>query len=460
MKHTFAKLMAMLMVLVLTLTGCNLIDVDQAALIEEQKAELMKGMSAVMAEYDGGTITAFDVMASFYSQYSQMAQMYSAFGMNMDQSAVDSLVEDAVRFELETRLLAAEYDKRGLTMERTEEEIMAEAEEAYQQSFDYYLDMVDGATDEEKAANAELALFSEGFTRDVLKNYYLSSYKAEATMAAIEAEVEDISEEDLKAAYDEKVAMDEEVYTQSPTLIEDNATDPSMVVCWQPEGYRTVKHVLVIPEDEVLQAVTDARNALETAETELEALMSELDTVNDDEPSGDLEVRTVGEIEADIEAKNTEIPALKAAVADAEAACLESVKAKTDEVYAALEAGEDFDAVMAEYGEDPGMKNEPAMSTGYYVSADSTTWDSNFTAGAMALSAVGDYSSVPVVTSSGVHIVYYNSDVPAGPVPFENVRDRLYEDALSDAKTEHFETTVDGLTEAVNPVYHFDAYQF
>ena len=35
------------------------------------------------------------------------------------------------------------------------------------------------------------------------------------------------------------------------------------------------------------------------------------------------------------------------------------------EVIAKLEAGEDFESLIAEYGEDPGMQNEPTMSRGY-----------------------------------------------------------------------------------------------
>ena len=40
MRHSFAKLMALLMALLLVLSGCNLIDVDQVAVIEEQRAEV------------------------------------------------------------------------------------------------------------------------------------------------------------------------------------------------------------------------------------------------------------------------------------------------------------------------------------------------------------------------------------------------------------------------------------
>jgi len=255
---------------------------------------------------------------------------------------------------------------------------------------------------------------------------------------------------------------DEAKYTESPVLVESNATAEGNVVTWYPEGYRTVKHVLVIPEESVLKAVTDARTALKTAQNELSNLEGELTAVNDAdaaEAEGE-EARTAEEIQKDIDAKAAEIPVLEKAVADAEAACLASVKEKTDAVYADLAAGKSIDEVMAAYGEDPGMQRERAMTTGYFISAASTRWDSNFAAEAMALEKVGDYSAEPVISSSGVHIVYYFSDVTPGAVALEDIKDEMYELTMSEKKTAHFSTELENWIEAMNPVLHLDVWQF
>lgn len=460
MKRSFVKLMALMMMLALTLTGCNLIAVNPAAKIEEEKKVYAEDFATVLAEYEGGKVTKFDILAPFYSQYSQMYQMYAMFGMEMDAAAMNALVEDAVTYEVQNRLLAAEFDRRGLTMEQTEEELLAEADAAYQSSFDYYYETAEGKNDAERKANTELALYMEGFTPEALRNYYLNATKALTTQTAIMNEVTEVTEEEVQAAYEARVAEDEEYYTESPTMLVGDATNDSLVVCWRPEGYRTVKHVLKIPEDTVMQAVTDARNGLDTAEADLEAYQTELDNLNDDEPAEGEEVRTAEEIQADIDAANAKIPELKAAVEEAEAACLASVSEWSDAVYAKLEAGEDIDAVMAEYGEDPGMQREPAMSTGYYVREDTTTWDPNFVEGSMVLGAVGEYSAQPVITSSGVHIIYYYSDVPAGAVPYEEVRDALEVQAIEDKANAHFDEVMAELTEKANPVYHFEGWQF
>ena len=504
MRRTFAKLAALMLALTLVLSGCNLVDVDQLALIAQQREEVAETLSTVLVEYDGGTLTAQDVMPVFYSNYSYMSQIYSSMGYEVDTETVNSILEDAVQTELENRVIAAQFEERGLSLSVTEEEIAEEADSAYQTNYEYALEYASGDTDEERAANAELVLFSEGYTPEYMYNMMLSSYQADALRADVEAEVTEVTDEELQAAYDEKVAADEETYTESPTDIESDATDASSVICWRPEGYRAVKHVLVIPEDDVLQAVTDARDAVDTAEEELAALEEELAALTDDDAAGDETTdaageettsaageettgttggaandaassdasdgttdaeatdapRTAEEIQADIDAKVAEIEQLEQAQAEAEAACLASVSGVTDEIYAQLEAGESFDDVMAAYGEDPGMQSEPSMTTGYYVSAESTTWDANFTAGAMALENVGDYSATPVISTSGVHIIYYYEDVPAGAVPLDEVRDALYDQTLETMREEHYTEQLAAWVEALNPVYHLDDWSF
>lgn len=451
MRHTFAKLAAMLMALAVMLTGCNLVDVNQLAVTEQQFAELKEEMSAVLAEYDGGTVTVFDAMAPFYSNYNYMYQMYSMFGMELSDEDIVDMQEDAVESEVIDRAIAMEFEERGLTLDVTAEEIEAEVEENYASGYDYYYDYVEGDTEEEKTAAIEMALYTEGYTRDRLRDMITVQYQTEMLQDAVNAEITEVSEEELKAAYDEHLAADEETYTADHTSFESDAMSEDAAVCWIPEGYRSVKHVLVIPEEDVLQAVTDARAALESAQSELEGYETELEGVDTEDES-----RTQEEIQADIDALAGQMPELEAAVVLAEQTCLDSVQEKTDAIYAELAAGKSFDEVMAAYGEDPGMQSEPNMTNGYYVCADSYTWDDHFTAGSMALAQVGDYSEEPVITSSGVHIIFYNSDVTSGPVAFEDVRDALETEVLESLRTERYQSVLSDRVASMNVVYHMD----
>lgn len=459
MRRTFAKLMAMLLMLTLVLTGCNLIEVDQVAVIEEELAAVEKDFSAVMAEYDGGTVTKFDVVGLFCQSYNYFAELYASFGMELTEEDVNSMVEEALTTEITDRAVAIECANRGLTPGRTEEEMRAEAAQTYQETFDSYLGYVEGDTDEVRAANARYQLYLEGLTEERLYEMLLAQERYDALRAAVEAEIAEVSEEELQAAYEAKLEEDEATYTESPAQFENDVDAEDAAVCWVPEGYRTVKHVLIIPDDAaVLQAVTDARMAADLAEEELEALMTELDNVNDDEPAEGEVVRAAEEIQADIDAKSAEVAELKAAVEAAETACIASVQADVDQIYEKLAEGRSFDAVMEVFGEDPGMQSEPNKSIGYYVCAESNRWDPDFTAGAMALANIGDYSSEPVISTSGVHVIYYNADVVSGPVALEEVKDALYDRTLESLRAEHFEAGLLSWVEAINPVYHMEAW--
>ena len=75
--------------------------------------------------------------------------------------------------------------------------------------------------------------------------------------------------------------------------------------------------------------------------------------------------------------------------------------------------GANFADLIAEYGTDPGMQTEERRAKGYEIHANSSSYEANFHKAAMALEKVGDISE-PVLGQSGVHIIQYLKDVPAG----------------------------------------------
>ena len=266
----------------------------------------------------------------------------------------------------------------------------------------------------------------------------------------------EVSDEELQAAYEAQIAEDEESYTDGSSF-ESAMSGDSAVVCWMPEGYRTVKHILLIPEDELMTAYSDAVSALSAAQSVLDGYQAELDALNDDDAVEG--ARTAEEIQADIATAEASVADAQSAVETAAQACLDSVKDKTDAIYARLEAGEDFEALIAEYGEDPGMQNEPTSSRGYYVSAASVRWETNFRDAAMALANVGDYTLEPVISGSGVHIIRYESDVTAGPVALDEVRDALYEQTLTELQEANVTDTIDAWVAERNVSIDVEAFE-
>lgn len=470
MRNRFVKLASIVTMLALTLTGCSLIAVDPVMQADEDMAALKEEYSVPVATYDGGEITKFDVTADYYNQYAYMYYIYSMYGYTMDESEAENILQNVVEAHMNTRASLLKAEELGITL--TDEEI-AECETAgqasYQEAYDSAYASAEGDTEEIKEKNTAYALYEQGQTLETFIQQEEWTRVVEKVETAVKAEIPEISEEDLETAYVAQVAEDQSTYENDLSTFETDMNDPDKLITWMPEGYRTVKHILVKVDDSVLTPVTDAYDALTSAQTNLDSLNAEMAaatapeaTVAPDATEETAEeteaapARAVAEIQADIDAQAAEIATLEADLATKQAACIATVQDKLDEIYAKLDAGESFDDVMAAYGEDPGMQEDPAMTRGYLVSAASTTWDTHFRDAAMALETVGTYAAEPVISSSGVHIVYYNSDVTPGQVPLADIHDAYYDIALSDAQDAHMQEQLATWVKALNPVYQLD----
>ena len=464
MKHALVKLTGLLLVLMLVLSGCNLIAVDHVKEIAEEFEALKTKYSAVVAEYDGGKVEVADVMTNYIQQMYYL-NMYQQMGMSVSQSDVNQALQSTAEYGVMTAAIEKEFDARGLTL--TDEEIAAakaEAEEHWQDAYDSYYADAEGKTDEEKAAQTEYNLYADGYTKEGLEKNELMIAKYDKLNELVRGEIAELTEEELVQAFNDKVSADEDLYGSSASSFESAMSSATTTVYWVPEGYRTVKHILVKPADEVLSAVTDARKAYNDALDAVEDLESQIEALNDDDAEAaettetEEAAPTAEELEAQLTEARANAETLKADVEAAEAACLASEQEKIDAIYARIAAGEDFAALIEEYGEDPGMQNEPTKTRGYYVCENSTRWDANFKAAAMALANVGDVTETPAIGTSGIHIIRYESDVVPGAIDMETVRDALYEEALESARTTHFNDALKSWVEALNPVYHLDAF--
>lgn len=94
-----------------------------------------------------------------------------------------------------------------------------------------------------------------------------------------------------------------------------------------------------------------------------------------------------------------------------------------------IDAGEDFEALLAEYGTDPGMQSD-ANAAGYLV-GEGASFVEPFLNAALALAKDGDVSA-PVESDYGWHIIKRVSTEPAHEIPYEDVKAAfdLYEQSL------------------------------
>ena len=144
------------------------------------------------------------------------------------------------------------------------------------------------------------------------------------------------------------------------------------------------------------------------------------------------------------EDKTTEITALRNEGKEEEADAIRNeelakIDAKKDEVVAKLNAGEDYDALMKEYTDDPGMQEGASQAeTGYRMHEKATGYDTIFLNALFELKEVGDISE-PIVSDNGYYIIKYQSETAERETPLEEVHDAVKEDLVSDKASELYE---------------------
>jgi len=462
-------LIAMLLLAAVMLSGCNLIGYD---------AEL--DGAQVVAKVNDTEITKAEWLAyrDYIMEYEQQYMMqYYGFSMPIDDAMIDSYSEMALEQLVESAVIEDKLTELGLSP--LGEEDAADVEAYADSMMDLYKMMIryqnhpeietveeeaerlaaaeteEGAEPAEPVATVTDAELDEMLSKDLEASGYTYEYFKQSETASIKEErIKEyaygdlaVTDEEVQASFDEQAAAQKESFDATPTLYmtyQNSGYDTYYV----PAGYRGVKHVLVkidgAKETEIktlTSTVTTAENAITSANEQLDEFKAADTSAYDEEA---------------MTAYNEEIAALEAQVAE-EQAKKDEAQAKLDalteeafaeilptaeEVLAKAQAGEDFDALIETYGEDPGMTSEPNKTTGYYVCEGLNAYEQAFQDGAMALANVGDISDL-VKTSYGYHILQYTCDIPAGNVELtEEVKTSIHDELLTTAQNAAYEAAV------------------
>ncbi len=446
----------------------------------------------VIVEYDGGVVFLDDILEQYAGVDSQFSSYY---GASLADYGYDTVYKQMIaEMLLQNAVLEAKAAELGL--DQLDDETMAGLTEEAATNFESYVTSVwdyfasDDLTDEEIREDCVAYLESMGYTEDALLETLIDNYVSEQLYNYITADVT-VTEEDIQAAFDELVAEQEASFADDSTY--NTSRNNGDTIVWNPEGYRMVHHVLIRFTDDQATRYSELQDTLDTLNEELEALQTaaeETAAATDEttteatgetaeataEAADEAAAETTGETaEATAEATDeaaettsetaeaTEAPArteeeINAEIADVEAeltALYEELLPTAQEVIDAFNSGTSFSDLIDQYNEDPGMENEPTATNGYAVSANSTAWDPAFTEGAMSIESIGEISE-PVYGQNGIHIIYYDSDIPAGAVDLESVRAEIEESALNTKLNDTYDNTLAEWVEAVNPVYHYD----
>ncbi len=268
------------------------------------------------------------------------------------------------------------------------------------------------------------ALDEEGYSMDALYREYEVSERQRRAIALYVPSIM-ITEDDVNDFYENQfVGPDRERYRDNIPRYEREILATNNESFYTPEGYRYIRQILLEYPDEVLKALEpyedDAERAAKAASEALVKLTEVVSTTDDwsnlDEPRAayDAAMAVVEEKKQAYIDKRNEV-------------AMPLLQETIDEIKERLAVGIDFKSLISKYSADTSEQNE--IGTGYPLHPDSEGWPEDFISAGMALEKPGDVSE-PVLTEKGIHILYYDSDVPAGDhVLTDNERELLEQSA-------------------------------
>lgn len=378
---------------VMMLAGCSLVTVNEEKI--------------VVATVGDETITKADFNEGFNALLSQ-------YGYTQDSEAIadqlKTLKENYIAQMVEDKVLEKKIKELGLDQVTDEEKAAAEQEiqDWYDEQYAALVEnfKTDDTVEDPEAKAAETIenyLSQYGLTLDQMKENSVASISSDKLYDYVTKDVT-VTEEEAKIEFANKVAAAKEKYDADLSAyvsdFENGAT-----IYYTPKGCYYIKHILISLTDEQKQDIKNLR-------------------ADDDET-----------VAATADEKREEY--------------LLTIREKAESVLKLVDEGGDFEALMEEYGEDPGMKNE-AYKNGYLTYAGDTGFVTEFADACAALTEDGMTSGL-VASDFGYHIIRRVSTVPSGEATFEEVKDSLMESMLTDKKSTTYDQQVEAWVKEVNP---------
>jgi len=432
-------LLVMVMALVLAFTSsCGLIVKDEA--VDAQ---------TVIVEVAGTTITKAEVKQAAENVLDYQEYMYSYYGMSYDRTDADHIAsaqESAINALIEQAVIKQKIQEYGEDQFTDEE--LATITETVDSTYDSYYSAVkeyyfadSELTGDELTAAVETKMQAMGYGD-------MESMLADEKLSAATDKLKEDVVKDLTVTDDEAMS---EYATQESTAMSTYSSDLTQyasdvssgaIIYYIPDGYRYVKNLLIKIGDDDKTAISNMNSQISDDQDSLDAITSAVAELPED-PAEDTEdeQRSRAELTEQSDTLTAEIADLTAQLETLTESAYEAIQPTVDEVEAKIAAGGDFDALVAEYGEDTGMQSEPAKSLGYLVCEGITTYLDVFTEEAMALKKVGDITD-PFRSDYGIHILQYASDLESKQVPYSAVKDQIIEDLLTEKQDTLYDETL------------------
>ena len=442
-------LLAVLLAMTMLLSSCALIVKDKEV---DAKTVILK-----MGDKE---ITKAEVQEAVQNELAEMYQTYANYGSQLDvtdPSVIEAAQNTAVtrlKQDMTLRAKAAELGLDQLTEEETakakeDAESSLETTKNYIKSF-YLTEEQQQLEGEELEKAIQEKMDEFGVT---LEDYEKAAADQIMDDKLREYAVKDVTvtDEEVTADYDSKVAADEEKYKEN--LSSWTSADRSgTTLYYAPAGIRRVKQILIKFKEDDQKVIDEANSKISDANSRVTAADNKISAAQETLDSEDASEEAKTSAQENLDAANTERETaqkdLEAAQAELKAAtdtAFTNLDEDTDAVLAALAGNpESWDQLLEEKNEDPGMKAGAINAEkGYAVCEGMTGFDPAFVEAAMALKSVGDISGKVRGETYGYYIIKYVSDVQEGKVDFDSVKDALRESLLSDKQDQTYADTVE-----------------
>ena len=436
-------LLALMMAAILLLSGCALIQKDQAV---DNATEILRLGDQVMTK--DKVLKAVQENAVMQAYYYKSIYQYDIDVTDKDFLA--SIQEDTIKSLKKSMALTAKAKELGLDQLTDEENETAKtnAQQTYDSNVEYIKN--NELTDVENMDEETLAKAIE--EKLVERNATMEECLEGAKNTIIDNKLYDyiikdvtVTDDEIQAEYDSKVESNKETYAENAGSWASAANSGYTTLYYTPAGVRRVKQILIKFTEDDQTAISDANTQLSNANTARTTAQNKVDAaqkVLDTEGITD-EVKT--QAEADLAAAKQELDeadkallAANQAVTDATDKAFANIDEKADAVVAKLAEGGDWQKLTDEYNEDTGMKDN---EKGYAVAAGMSGFDAAFVDAAMALEKIGDVSP-KTKGQYGYYIIRYESDEAEGPVALETLKETISSSLLNTKQNDTYKATL------------------
>ena len=329
--------------------------------------------------------------------YTQMVSIYEQMGMPVDETDIEQVLQiknSIIDSLVMSKVVLQKAKEQGFDILSKEEE--DEITKNITEELQSFKDQLKSEVEEEAKTDTSIkvdeevdkrytdALSQAGYTEETYIQYAQKTMREQKTQDKLKDSLKDktaLSDAEIQEWYDGELKTQQEAVTSDPSAFYDYYDDG--VALFVPEGIVRVQQILIKLPDEQTAAVQELYNS----------------------------------------GKNND--AIKKL-----APYLKKIKPKANEALAKVKKGEDFSALMDQYNEDTGLKEEPAKSEGYVIIPGNEMYLSEFTNAALKLKSTGNISGL-VETINGYHIIKNIGTTTPGAVALSDIYEKAKETVLT-----------------------------